>query len=78
MADLADLSVDEIMTRWPSTIGVFVEFRMKCVGCPVGRFHSLTEAATDHAVAIETVSAALEAAISENRARGGPVVRRQR
>jgi len=44
----ADLMVDEVMRRWPSTIRVFLDFRMRGVGCPVAAFHSVDEACHEH------------------------------
>ena len=46
----ADLMVDEVMRRWPSTIRVFLDFRMRCVGCPIATFHSIDEACDEHSV----------------------------
>ena len=46
----ADLTVDDVMRRWPSTIRVFLDFRMRCVGCPVAAFHSVDEACDEHSV----------------------------
>jgi len=40
--------VDEVMRRWPSTIRVFLDFRMRCVGCPIATFHSVDEACDEH------------------------------
>jgi hybrid cluster-associated redox disulfide protein len=48
--DLETLSVAEIMRRWPSTIRVFLDFRLLCVGCPVGSFQTLADAAREHHV----------------------------
>ncbi|OCK53512.1 DUF1858 domain-containing protein [Bradyrhizobium sp. LMTR 3] len=45
-----DLMVDDVMRRWPSTIRVFLEFRMRCVGCPIATFHSVDEACDEHSV----------------------------
>jgi hybrid cluster-associated redox disulfide protein len=46
----ADLMVDDVMRRWPSTIRVFLDFRMRCVGCPIATFHSVDEACDEHSV----------------------------
>ncbi len=46
--DLVDLSVAEIMSRWPPTIRVFLDRRMHCVGCPIAPFHTLVDAAEEH------------------------------
>ncbi|MEH2540813.1 MULTISPECIES: DUF1858 domain-containing protein [unclassified Bradyrhizobium] len=45
-----DLMVDDVMRRWPSTIRVFLDFRMRCVGCPIATFHSVDEACDEHSV----------------------------
>ena len=42
--------VDDVMRRWPSTIRVFLDFRMRCVGCPIAAFHSIDEACEEHGV----------------------------
>jgi hybrid cluster-associated redox disulfide protein len=47
---LAETTVDEVMRRWPTTIRDFLDFRMGCVGCPVGSFHSVDEACAEHGV----------------------------
>ncbi|HEX5417901.1 MAG TPA: DUF1858 domain-containing protein [Chloroflexota bacterium] len=38
-----DINVDELVTRYPETAGVFVRHRMNCVGCDVARFETLAE-----------------------------------
>ena len=43
-AMFSDLSVDEIMDRWPATIRVFIRHDILCIGCAIGRFHTLGEA----------------------------------
>lgn len=43
-----DLSVDDIMRRWPATIRVFMKRQMLCVGCPIGAFHTVEEACAEH------------------------------
>ena len=73
---LAELSVNDIMVRWPSTIPVFLALGMKCVGCPVGRFHSFAEAAAAHGAQFELIESAIEATISEDLARAGPAAGR--
>ncbi|WP_454620657.1 DUF1858 domain-containing protein [Bradyrhizobium cenepequi] len=49
-APTADMMVDDVMRRWPPAIGVFLDFRMLCVGCPIGAFHSIEEACGEHGV----------------------------
>jgi hybrid cluster-associated redox disulfide protein len=63
-ATFADLLVEDVMRRRPSTIGVFLEFRMGCVGCPIGAFHSVEEACRAHGMDEMAVSSRLRAAVS--------------
>ena len=48
VALILDISVDEMMRRWPATISVMIRRRMLCVGCPIGMFHTVTDAASAH------------------------------
>jgi hybrid cluster-associated redox disulfide protein len=48
-----DLAVDEVMQRWPSTIRVFLDFGMGCVGCPIATFHSIDDACREHSIDLE-------------------------
>lgn len=56
-----DDPVDEVMRRSPQTIRVFLEFRMRCVGCPIACFHSVDDAAREHGVDREAFLRALRA-----------------
>jgi hybrid cluster-associated redox disulfide protein len=49
-APAEDQMVDDVMRRWPSTIRVFLNFGMRCVGCPIATFHSVDEACDEHRV----------------------------
>lgn len=39
-----DLTVGQMMELWPQTIAVFLRHHMRCIGCPVRRFYTVTEA----------------------------------
>jgi len=36
-----DVTVDQVMKRWPASVRVFLDFRMGCVVCPIAVFHSV-------------------------------------
>lgn len=72
-----DLPVSEIMHRWPSPIGVFIDLGMHCIGCPIGVFHTLMEAAEEHRVGFDKLVAEVSAAIDGD-ARAGPARARHR
>ena len=54
-----DMTVDEIMRRWPSTIAVAIRHGMLCVGCPIGIFHTVTDACAAHGLDEDAFSAEL-------------------
>jgi hybrid cluster-associated redox disulfide protein len=41
----ADLTVTEVLERWPQTISVFHRYRTACVGCPIAPFDTLADVA---------------------------------
>lgn len=60
--DIDDLSLAEIMSRWPSTIRTFLDRRMHCVGCPIAPFHTLIDAAEEHGLLLAGLVADIERA----------------
>lgn len=73
----SDLCVAEVMRRWPTTIGVFIDLHMHCIGCPIATFHTLAEAANEHALSLDMLMAEISAAIDEATTRGPERVRRR-
>ncbi|TIO04685.1 DUF1858 domain-containing protein [Mesorhizobium sp.] len=59
-----DVTVDEIMRRWPTTIRVMIRHRMLCVGCPIGAFHTVSDACREHEISEEDFVLELEAAMA--------------
>lgn len=43
-----DMSIDEIMRRWPTTIRVIIRNQLLCVGCPFGIFHTVADVCAAH------------------------------
>jgi hybrid cluster-associated redox disulfide protein len=46
----SDTLVDDVMREEPSTIRVFLDFKMRCVGCPIACFHTVNDACREHGV----------------------------
>ncbi|WP_446720815.1 DUF1858 domain-containing protein [Mesorhizobium sp. L-8-10] len=59
-----DMTVDEVMRRWPSTIRVFLRHGMLCVGCPIASFHTIPDAAREHGLDEVELRRELESAVS--------------
>jgi hybrid cluster-associated redox disulfide protein len=45
-----DTLVDDVMRYEPSTIHVFLDFKMRYVGCPIACFHTVDDACREHGV----------------------------
>jgi len=58
-APTLDMTVEQVMQRWPASIRVFLDFRMSCVGCPIAPFHSVDEASHEHKIDGDAFLAAL-------------------
>lgn len=58
-----DMTLDEIMRRWPATMRVMIHHRMLCIGCPIGIFHTVADAAAAHALDEAALTAELLAAM---------------
>ena len=58
-----DMTIDAIMRRWPHTVAVLLKHRMLCVGCPIGPFHTITDACREHEIDEPAFVAELETAI---------------
>ena len=57
------MAVDEIMRKWPATVAVVLRYKMLCVGCPMGTFHTVAEACLEHHVDQSRFIADLEATV---------------
>ena len=62
MAIQPHLLVEDVMHRWPTTIRVFLDFKMGCVGCPIASFHDIDDACREHGVDRDRFLTALMAA----------------
>lgn len=58
-----DMTINQIMRQWPSTIGVVLEYDLHCVGCPINDFHTVSDVCFEHNVKCSALVAALEKAI---------------
>lgn len=63
ISDLDHMLVSDIMRYWPSTVRVFLDRGMLCVGCPIGGFHTLSNAAYEHGLNLEELELEIDRAI---------------
>ena len=75
---LDDMSLHAIMTRWPATIRVFIDWRMHCVGCPIADLHGVSDSAVKHGYRSEDLQHALRLAIDAGVSPAAPPLARRR
>ncbi|MCK4938245.1 MAG: DUF1858 domain-containing protein [Methanosarcinales archaeon] len=51
----ADMKIEEIVAKYPQTIGVFFQYGLGCVGCHAASFESLAEGATMHGIDLDAM-----------------------
>jgi hybrid cluster-associated redox disulfide protein len=56
--------VSDVMSEWPATIRVFLDFKMGCVGCPIACFHTVDDACGEHHVDREAFVKALREVVT--------------
>lgn len=60
-----ELTLAEVMGKWPSTVRLFIDMRLHCVGCPIAPFHTLLDAANEHGIAAGELLAAVRAEVAK-------------
>jgi hybrid cluster-associated redox disulfide protein len=65
-----DMTVDDVMRRWPPTIRIFLDFGANCVGCPIATFHSVDDACQEHEIDLERFLGRLQVAAEDDLASG--------
>lgn len=63
-----ELTVDEVMRRWPPTMAVFVRLKLNCVGCDMAPFETIGDVAKTYGLALDMLLADLNAAATEGSA----------
>ena len=66
-------TVDAVMRRWPETIAILLRNRMRCIGCPVGRIHSIADASREHGLELERLLGELDGARAASPRKPAPV-----
>jgi|GEM_PF-513849 len=59
-------TVEEIVSRFPATAGVFIRHHMHCVGCDVARFETVSEACQIYGEPLNAMLDELRASIADS------------
>lgn len=63
---LAQLTVEDILKKWPLTFSVFRNRNTDCVGCLLQRFCNLQDVAETYEVELRDLTKDLEQCVKEN------------
>lgn len=61
--DDPDMTLADLMTRWPETIPVFMRHKMLCVGCLISPLHTIVDACAEYGLDEDTFVAELNEAV---------------
>lgn len=60
-----DLTVADVLERWPKTVAAFQQLKTACVGCTMAPFDTLRDVANIYHLDLDVVMAAMREAITE-------------
>ena len=60
----ADLSVADLLAKWPQALQWFLSHQMSCVGCSMASFDTLEEVAVNYDIPISEVISGLRQTIT--------------
>lgn len=61
-----DMSITEILQKYPETQAVFANYELGCLGCIAARFETLEDGLNVHGIEVEGVVEALNKVVEEN------------
>lgn len=65
MAEIsAQMTISEVVQKYPSTVEVFMNHGLSCVGCAAARFENIAQGAAVHGIDVEKLVDDLNASIS--------------
>lgn len=51
----AKTMVSEVLNRHPSTMRVFIDHRMACIGCVIAPYHTIEEACAEYDLEVDSI-----------------------
>lgn len=60
-----DMTITEIVQKYPQTIDVFMENGMGCLGCAAARFENVGQGAAVHGIDVDKLITELNKAVEE-------------
>lgn len=60
-----DMSITEVVSKYPQTAKVFMEHGMGCLGCAAAQFENIEQGARAHGVDVDDLVKALNETVAE-------------
>ncbi len=60
-----EMSITEVVSKYPQTVPVFMEHGMGCLGCAAARFENIEQGARAHGIAIDSLVADLNKVVGQ-------------
>ncbi|MBN1642012.1 MAG: DUF1858 domain-containing protein [Anaerolineae bacterium] len=51
----ADMTIGEVLKKYPESLKVFLSHGLMCVGCAVARFENIRQGATAHGIDVDAL-----------------------
>lgn len=61
-----EMSIIEVVQKYPETVEVFRKYGMGCFGCAAARFENIEQGALAHGIDIDALMADLNKAVQKN------------
>lgn len=65
MAITKDMSITEVVQKYPQTVDVFRRHGMGCLGCAAARFENIEQGAMGHGIDVDALIADLNKAVEK-------------
>lgn len=60
-----DMTIAEVVQKYPQTVSVFLAHGLMCFGCAIARFENIEQGALAHGIDVDALIKDLNAAVSE-------------
>ena len=60
-----DMSIMEVVTKYPDTVPVFMNSGMGCIGCAAAHFENIAQGAMAHGIDIDALMAGLNEVVPQ-------------
>ena len=61
-----EMSIGEVVMKWPETAGAFLQHGLHCYGCAAARYETIEQGAQAHGIDPDVLIEAINKAIDEN------------